>query len=203
MLGVGLATLALLSGCGSGGTAGATQTKTPTPEANSATATPHTVDGVQYMTYTDPTYGFQIDLPAYLDQVIQPNIGSGGSVTTMWSNVFATQDEVVGVDITTKLVATKTITCQTGRPITVGPGLPGCEIDTYLQPTPPPIQNSGTPGTNSVSAEFIANGVEIGIMLGGDPPVATFLQRYGAIWQHMLASFKPGPPVTPTPISQG
>ena len=165
---------------------------TATPSASaSPTATSIIVDGIPFQTITDPAFGFHLDIPASMTQNgSQPNPSDGGGVST-WNGTVPTIQEDLDIEIDTATKGLPAQSCATGKPITIGPGLPGYEEDAFAQPTPIPQPNSGAI-TSSVSASVVVHGLFVAVRLDGTPPNATFMDRYGAIWRHMLASFSPG-----------
>lgn len=79
--------------------------------------------------------------------------------------------------------------CRSGTRISVGPGITGYQTYGFsVTPTP-----GGCSSGSYVNAFWIAHGVCYDLIMGGQPPNDTFMSRYGAIWKHMLASFKPAP----------
>lgn len=182
---LGLASLLALVGC-------AVAPGTPTTASPSPTATPIVVDGVRFQTISDPTFGFHLDIPANMvHNGTQPNASDGG-VISAWNGYYPTPDDAIEVYVVTATSGVSPADCAAGAPITIGPGLPGYEQDWFAQPLPTPPPN-GAAENWQVSASLVSNGVYISIELLGLPPDATFMQRYGAIWSHMLASFTPGP----------
>lgn len=145
--------------------------------------------------YTDPSYGFSLEVPAsyvtggptliaqYHDQdpymmlVFQGPYSSGEQI---WVNIYSNPDVDVNPGV-----------CQylgSGTPITVGAGIAGHQVD-RTQATPAP----GIPGSvPAVEARFLSGGLYVDIQLSGPGPVSTFMAREGATWQHVLASFTLG-----------
>ncbi len=173
------------------------QQPTQTPAAvASATATVILVDGTPFKTYADPTFGFHLDIPATM--VVngsQPDPSDGGGITA-FNGTYPTAQDALVLQISTATTGLPAASCNAGTPITIGSGLPGYEQDIFAQPTPVPQPNSGAV-TSSVLATVVVNGLFVAIRLDGIPPDDTFMQRYGAIWRHILTSFTPGAFVNP------
>jgi hypothetical protein len=167
------------------------QATQPPPASANPTATAIIVGGIPFQTITDPTFGFRLDIPASMTQNgSQQNSSDGGGVST-WNGTLPTVQEALDIEIDTATEGLPAQSCATGKPITIGPGLPGYEQDVFAQPTPIPQPNSGAI-TASVIATVVVHGLFVAIRLDGSPPNGTFMDRYGAIWRHMLASFRPG-----------
>jgi hypothetical protein len=58
-------------------------------------------------------------------------------------------------------------------------------------------------GRASISAQFVHGGVYYLIQLSGTPVGQSFLNTYTGMWQHMLASFKPGKTLNNVNLSCG
>lgn len=184
-----------VTGCGLTQAQQPQATQAPTAAA-SATATANVVDGISFKTITDPTFGFHLDIPAdMVENGSQQNPTDGGGITA-FNGTYPTAQDALGLQISTATNGLPSGSCNSGTPITVGSGLPGYEQDIFAQPTPVPQHNSGAV-TSSVVATVVANGLFVAIRLDGIPPDDTFMQRYGAIWRHILASFTPGAFVNP------
>lgn len=187
--------LAGVTGCGLTQTQQPQATQAPTVAA-SATAAANVVDGISFKTITDPTFGFHLDIPAdMVENGSQPDPTDGGGITA-FNGAYPTAQDALGLQISTATNGLPSGSCNSGTPITVGSGLRGYEQDIFAQPTPVPQPNSGAV-TSSVVATVVANGLFVAIRLNGMPPDDTFMQRYGVIWQHILASFTPGTFVNP------
>lgn len=165
-------------------------TQQPSASA-SPTATALIVDGVPFKVITDPTFGFHLEIPAAMtENGSQQNPSDGGGVTT-WNGTYPTAQDALDISVSTATKGLPAQSCATGKPITIGSGLPGYEEDVFAEPTPVPQPNSGA-STSSVVATVVVHGLFVAIRLDGTPPNDTFMDRYGPIWQHMLASFTPG-----------
>ncbi len=190
---VTLAAVVLVTGCGSLGGSPTTGSATPTP-------TPIVVDGVTYTTVTDAMFGFQIDLPVELKHQQTLSEPATGGDFNAWTGTLPGAVGEVDVRFGGNTTGVYANQCPQAIPdattVTVGSGLTGYQTENLLTATPPPQAASGGP---LLSVGFVAKGVVIGMTLDGTPPGDTFMQRDGGIWQHMLASFKPGSYVNATP----
>ncbi|HEY7351097.1 MAG TPA: hypothetical protein VH599_22500 [Ktedonobacterales bacterium] len=199
-----LATL-FLAGCDALGTTSAqpSPTATATTEA-SASPTP-SIHG-DWQTYTDPKYGFHLDVPALLS-ISFPVAPSGPDDSYVsWqydpSKGPPPSGQALFAEITVGYHATDTLTggnpnpCTVGRRITIGSGVTAYEDDNPNYPTPAP--GGGASGPQGLDVNVVTGGVYLEISLFANPPTGTLRTRYGAIWQHILNSFVPGPPVPNT-----
>jgi hypothetical protein len=199
-----LATM-LLAGCSPAGAIsnqpGSTATQAPT-----ATSTPQR----DWQTYVDPTFGFHLDIPAILSLNTIPNANDSTQTGVFWAytpslgappasqEVFAE----VRIDLAATTNPGRNYPCTQGTPITIGSGVPAYEDDT-LDFSPPTSGQGGAHGVGGLNVQVVTGGVLIliGLESGGwlaNPPIrsaSAFRARYGAIWQHILNSFLPGPAV--------
>lgn len=204
----GLALLVtLLAGCDLSTTrtpavAAATPTATSQPTATVApTATPFFVNGKAYQRVTDSMSGYSFAIPAdaqYLRTNPLPLGVVGDSVT--WSD--ADSNLLNGLDIdfsaATGYAAPQ---CPQAIPdatvVDVGSGIKGYQSGSLMIGPPP----QGEIAIPKISVSFVLHGVVVDIQL--DPAthgdMSNLEERYGPIWQEMLASFQPGTFVNPTP----
>ena len=189
-----LALLALtLTGCATGSTGG--QSSGTATVSASPTATAIIVDGVRYQRVTDTMFGFQLDIPADATHTQSQTLSQTNGDSNQWDN--ASGREIIFGGATTGIYPNQCPQVILGaKVVTVGPGITGYQQDTLTVGSHP----SGGVGGPSISVEFVSNGSLISFSLAGPMPRDTFLQRYGAIWQHMLASFTPGSYVNPHPV---
>ncbi len=205
----GLALLvSLLVGCGQSTpstSVAAAPTPTPTSQPTataSPTATPFFVDGKAYQRVTDSMFGFTFAIPAdaqYLNPNPQPPGFVGDSVT--WSDADSNPSNGLDVEFGGATSGYAANQCPQAIPgamiVTVGPGIKGYQSNNLVLGSTP----QGTVGLPSISVSFVSNGIVVGIKLlpatHGDSSNIT--ERYMGIWQEMLASFKPGTVVNPTP----
>jgi hypothetical protein len=208
---VALLAVMLLAGCGVDGTASATSSPTasaqPSPTAT-ATAqpspTPTTIIHGDWQTYIDAKYGFHLDAPAILSFSYSAPSGSGPDDSYVsWKYDLSKgpppSDQDLFAEITVNVHATDTLTngnsnpCTIGRRITIGSGVTAYEDDNPNYPTPVP--GGGATGPEGLDVNVMTGGVYLEISLFANPPTGTLETRYGAIWQHILNSFVPGPAV--------
>lgn len=186
----------LLAGCASLGPM-AGSSAAPTPVAASPTVQPAqptrtvaTLGGsAPWYTWTEPSYGYQLDLPGYVAPESTTAFGAQGEgFSWQTPQIGSQQISQITVQSATQIHSSD---CVQGKPITVGSGTPGVENDTFiLTGTPPP--NAGAPGSTIIAA-FSSNGVYVVIRMQAAPQSGqTFQQEYGDTWRHILASFKPG-----------
>ncbi|HEU5440354.1 MAG TPA: hypothetical protein VFU88_13770 [Ktedonobacterales bacterium] len=187
---------ASLAACG-----GSTVTQSATvPTAAPATPTPTSQTESEWRTYTNPHYGFRLDVPAVLTMTLnqtapdqtfsgqwQYNLAAGPAPAAQ--AIFA--ETVVNVFASTQ----GTRPCKQGSPTNIGAGVRAYVGDTFGTPTPAP--GHGVGGPPQLFANAVVNGLYVGISLSGSDTDTyasrdAFLARYGAIWQAILASFAPG-----------
>jgi hypothetical protein len=209
-----LLAMVILAGCGVGGTtstqpsptATATTRVSATPTAE-ASGTPTTTIHGNWQTYTDAKYGFRLDVPAILSLSfpVVPTSGPDDSYVS-WqydpSKGSPPSDQALFAEVTVNVHATDTLTdgrpnpCTVGRHITIGSGVKAYEDDNPNYPTPAPGGGASSP--QGLDVNVATGGVYLEISLFANPPTGTLMTRYGAIWQHILNSFVPGPPVPNT-----
>ncbi len=153
-----------------------------------------TSTGQTWQEYQSRRYNFQIAIPSSV-HLLYAISGASANENPIWGNA----DKTLQVLITTTTGAFPgPAFCSEGTAITVGPGIHARQVEHF---TVPATQTPGSSGPRqptlgngliSVSAQFVSGGVAIYLQLAGTPPASTFFNRYGATWNHMLASFKPG-----------
>lgn len=195
----------LLAGCSLSG-APATQTSptdtaTTAASATTAPATPTSAPQGDWQTYTDATYGFHLDVPSILSLGSLPD-KNAASFSLLWrysSPNQAPPNQALFAETSVNVYVTDTLTdgsanpCTKGTRITIGSGVTAYEDDSLDFPTPAP--GGGAAGAGGLDVNVATGGVYLHITLYGNYPRETFRQRYGAIWQHILNSFVPGPAV--------
>ncbi len=217
-----LLVLLMLADCGVSKTASTQPSPSPTSSTQvsaspgaSLTATPRLVGTPtiivhgDWQTYIDPRYGFHLDVPALLSiSFPAPTILPSGPDDDYISWQYDTSqgpppsDQALFAEITVYVYATDTLRagepnpCTIGEHITIGSGVTAYEADNPDYPTPAPGGVAGGPGMLLVNVA--TGGVYMQIILNANPPTGTMRTRYGAIWQHILNSFVPGPPVPGT-----
>ena len=151
-------------------------------------------------TYTFPAYGFRLDIPSVLTPQHALLINNGSGETVDWIYQGAAVASLMGrtASETTVRVEYATAMFDTdlcphgGTAMTIGSG-----VHAYQETNVPPSPNGPTGATPYVRVSLVVGGVAIRIELDGQGAPATFLARYGPIWEHMLASFTAFPPLQP------
>jgi len=194
-----LACLLVGSACGVGTAASSTPTTalpTTAPPTTTLLAKPPTPQWVTHTVTLESGVtprSYKIDMPGALDS----GMGSGPSGHTFVSFDYGSDypaDHPVAYEMTiyidASVVTDSHVTCRTGAKITVGPGITGYQADS----TTDTCDGALPP---AMRAFWIASGVCYLMRVGVPAPYAgpqDFNMRYGAIWQHILASFVPSAP---------
>jgi hypothetical protein len=179
-----------------------------TPATATPTSTPAIVAHGEWETYTDALFGFRLDFPAGIGITVVYQYN--GEDDLLWNydsrNGPPPPDLAPAAEIGGEIFASTgtgkpshtlrpdgpPYPCAQGTPVTIGSGITAYQNETYTDPTPVP-GHGAIPGP-SIEVNLETGGVYLSIfMYGSDRD--HFLARYGAIWQHMLDSFVPGPPV--------
>ncbi len=184
-------------------------------------------NGSGYTTFVSPTFGYSIAIPSQLHLVqgsspgqptsggqssagAPPSTGGNNNQNTQESPIFQGGNKtsyMVTMSVNETQVSVQQF-CSQGTPIKVN-GIAARQIE-HLQPAtnsganqPPGLQPSQPTmaGQASISAQFIYGGVYYFIQLSGTPTGQNFLTAYNGMWQHMLASFKPGKTVNATTVT--
>lgn len=149
----------------------------------------------EWQVYHDPQFGFSLEVPGVLSQLLQGGNASGTNITYQYDVTNGTPSAGVGVaaEMTIQISATTAgpNACTIGTPTTIGQG-----ATAYVQIDLSGKLEGGNPFR--VAARILSGGVFIEIQVAGQVKPADFMARYGAIWQHILDSFVPGPPVLNT-----
>lgn len=191
-----------LAACGASTVAGAV----PTSTAARDTATPTSQAQSEWSTYTNPHYGFRLDVPAILtmtlDQTAPDQTFSGQWQYNLAAGPAPVSQAVFAETVVDVFASTQgSRPCTQGSPTTIGSGVHAYIGDTFGTPTP--IPGHGAAGPPQLFANVAVHGLYIGISLSGSDTATyasrdAFLARYGAIWQSILASFTPGAFSSPT-----
>jgi hypothetical protein len=194
----------ILASCDAGSTTSTRPSPTTAAPAK-ASATPTTTPQNDWQTYIDATYGFRLEVPAILQTTLPPN--TGDKHYTFWQYNFAEgpppKDQAIFAEVSVTLFASVTggHPCTQGTAITIGSGVIAYEDDSLDAPTPT-LPGNGASGPGGLDVNFETGGVYFHISLLADTgtPLThdAFRARYGPIWQHILNSFVPGPPVPNT-----
>lgn len=138
--------------------------------------------------YHDPTYGFVAQFPS--DATI--NVAPEQSGTTVVSWRFTNPQDAADaatLEVTATTRASAGICAQytSGKPIPLAGGVTGYEVDSLSD-----MASSSASVQPQVAVIFTHSGLLTIISLTGQTPAATFTQRWGAVWSHILATFQPG-----------
>jgi hypothetical protein len=100
--------------------------------------------------------------------------------------------EELTLELDAALVTDQTDSCRSGTRITVGPGITGYQSDNTNQTTA--ADCFAAPPPDEMRAFWMNGGVCYQLYdYGSFTGAKDFMSRYGALWQHMLASFVPAP----------
>jgi hypothetical protein len=184
-----------LSGCAGTPAASATVTSSPmtAPTSTATQAAPSS----EWQRYTDAKFGFRVEVASYLTKSgPDPFNYEGVKILFMssgaehgWEQAYIYVDPAPPQSLCTSAL--------TGEKVSVGPGLTGYQ---RFREAVPPLGGGGggadTPSGDIPYMELfvVASGVLMQFQLGGAPPATAYTARYGAQWQHLLATFVPGPP---------
>lgn len=176
----------------------ATVVPTPTIPAN---LTP--VAG-NYSVYIDPTYGYSFQYPS--TWLVNPGVGADESNVAIQEPVYNLNDPnyprhpfttlMVRASNNYQVTFVQHLLCGYGFNTTVA-GMPARTLDTYGGD---PVSGYGAP---AFGRAFYANGVAYEIWLQSsakDYHIDEFFQDEAATWNHILATFQPGPKQT---VAQG
>jgi len=177
-----------LAGCGSG--AGATTIRSvPAPTWASAAGAPgvSTATTPGWSQYRDATYGFVAQFPT--NATINAAPAQGTTRLTSWRFVNP-QDaaDTATLEVTATTQANTGLCSQytSGKPVTVAGGVTGYQQDNLS------ASSSSTTAQPQVAVVIVHGGLLTIITLTGQSPASTFMQRWGAVWSHILATFQPG-----------
>ncbi len=155
--------------------------------------------------YVNSEYGFRLDLPGILASshgfFINNFTGQGFDMAYLNAPITTPLQRLeaeTAVEVLYSTAITDRDICpDAGTPVMLGTGIEGRQ-----QTNVPPAANGPAALYPYVHVSLVLNGVAIRVELRGQGPSETFLARYAALWQHMLASFAPvagGPVYTTRP----
>ena len=181
----------LVAGCASSGApAGARTTSVGTPTHAPSSPTVITSPATPgWSQFSDPTYGFVTQYPndaTFNGPPPQGLVSSDGWLITNPQN--SADDASLEVSATPQPDASLCAHYRDGKPVMVAGDITGYEQDTLNAPTPPP----GAAAQPQITVLFSHGGLFYIITLTAAPPGETVLQRWGAVWGHILATFQPG-----------
>jgi hypothetical protein len=171
------------------------------PQVGSPTATPQS--NGDWSPYVNLEYGFRLGLPGVLASshgfFINNFAGQGFDMAYLNAPITTPLQRLeaeTAVEVLYSTAITDRDICpDAGAPVMLGAGIGGRQ-----QTNVPPAANGPAALYPYVHVSLVLNGVAIRVELRGQGPSETFLARYAALWQHMLASFAPvaGGPVYTT-----
>lgn len=197
----------LLTGCGQGTnnvpvTAAATPTATTQPTATMApTVTPFFVNGIAYQRVTDSMFGFSFNLPADMQLNLQEAVSQSGGDHVIWMSADQNAQTAFEVDFGGATTGYSANQCPSAIPgatvVTVGAGITGYQVNALTIGQ----TSSGVAGVRKIVVSFVSNGVVVGIRLipYTQGTADELMARYSPFLQEMLASFKSGTVVNPSP----
>jgi hypothetical protein len=168
-----------LIGCAASGRAASAPTPTRTSAASGVAG---------WSSYRDPADGFVVEYPRGATALGATVTGANSLASWRIANLQDGADNAtLAVTATTQANAGVCAHYSDGKPVTLGGGVIGYEQDNLGDPTP----------TNAASQPQIAvialhGGLLTIITLSGQGQPNTFMQRWGSIWDHILATFQPG-----------
>jgi hypothetical protein len=172
-----------LIGCAASGRAASAPTPTRTSAASGVAS------GVAgWSSYRDPADGFVVEYPRGATALGATVTGANSLASWRIANPQDGADNAtLEVTATTQANAGVCAHYSEGKPLTLRGGVIGYEQDNLGAPTP----------TNAASQPQIAvialhGGLLTIITLTGQGQPNTFMQRWGSIWGHILATFQPG-----------
>jgi hypothetical protein len=173
-----------LGGCAAPGGAGAVRAPTPTSASHSTTA--------GWSTYRDPTYGFVVAYPS--DATAIGATASDATSLASWRFAnpqggadAATDVATLEVTATTQASAGVCAHYASGTPETLAGGVTGYQQDNLSNPAP-----ASATSQPQIAVIVLHGGLLTIITLTGQGQPATFLQRWGSVWNHILTTFQPG-----------
>lgn len=174
-----LALALLLVGCAT--TGGATSAPAPTRTSASRGST-------GWSTYHDPTYGFVVVYPS--DATLLEATTTGATSLARWriaNPQGGGDDAILEVSATTQASAGICAHASDGAPVTLAGGVTGHEQDTLSDTTP-----ASAASQPQLAVIVLHGGLLTILTLTGQGQSATFMQRWGGVWAHILAAFQSG-----------
>ncbi len=142
-----------------------------------------------WSSYRDPQYGFVTQYPN--DAMFNASPPQGPSSDDGWvitDPQNASSSARLEVTATTQPGASLCAQYTAGKPVRVAGDITGYQQDNLSAPTPPP----GAASLPGVTVLFLHGDLFYIISLTGSAPANTFMQRWGGVWDHVLATFQPG-----------
>lgn len=176
-----------LPGCAPSGAGSITKTLRPqatvgTPQGVSAASAPG------WSSYHNPTYGYIIEFPT--SATFTAASTAGATSVTSWNitNPQASADHAT-LEITASSQASSGIcgAYTSGQAVTLTDGVTAYQQDNLSDAT-----SAGASAQPQIALTLLHSGLFYIITLTGQQPSATFTQRWGGVWSHVLATFQPG-----------
>lgn len=170
-----------------------TDTAAPAPSASGVSTVMAKSSPALWFTWTEPLYGYQLDLPGYISSSQTGGFGVSGEQFSWQASAPRQPGQITAITVSsaTQVHASDCATGPDTRAVTIGSGITGTEDDSGVGASTP-APNSGSPGSRII-ATFASNGVYVKIeLLVALDQGQTFQQEYGSTWSHILASFQPG-----------
>ena len=178
-------TLALsLVGCAASGSAASALTPTRTSGEASGAAN----GTVGWSSYRDSADGFVVEYPRGATALDATATASASLASWRIANPQGGGDSAtLEVTATTQASAGVCAHYTDGKPVTLAGGVIGYEQDNLSDPTP-----TSAASQPQIAVIALHSGLLTIITLTGQGQPNTFLQRWGSVWQHVLATFQPG-----------
>ncbi|HET9111921.1 MAG TPA: hypothetical protein VFN78_13915 [Ktedonobacterales bacterium] len=177
-----------LVGCGGSGATTVTYAPTPTWQAAAGAPGVTTATTPGWSQYRDPSYGFVIGFPTNASINEGPQQGATRLVSWRLASQPGGADEAtLEVTATTQANASLCAHYTAGTTVALADGVTGYQQDNLAAATS--ANGSGQP---QVVLVVVHKGLLSIITLSGSTPANTFMQRWGSVWSHVLATFQPG-----------
>lgn len=170
----------LLVGCAASGAA--SYAPTPTRTHGVATGAPG------WSSYRDPVYGFVVEYPH--GAKLLGATTTGGVSLASWriaNPLGAADDATLEVTATTQASAGVCAHYTEGKPVTLANGVIGYQHDNLSDPTP-----TSAASQPQIAVIVLHSGLLTIITLTGQGQPNTFAQRWGSVWERIIATFQPG-----------
>ncbi len=177
-----------LVGCGVSGTTTITRAPTPTWQAAAGAPGVTTATTPGWLQYRDPTYGFVIAFPT--DATINEALQQGATRLVSWrfaSHPGGADRATLEVTATTQPNASICAHYTAGKPMALADGVTGYQQDNLAD-----AASSSGSSQPQIALVVVHSGLLSIITLTGSTPANTFMQRWGGVWDHVLATFQPG-----------
>lgn len=140
-----------------------------------------------WLQYRDATYGFVIGFPTNATIYEAPQQGAARLVSMRFANPSGADEATLEVTATTQANASICAHYTAGKRVVLADGATGYQQDNLTDAT----SSSGS-GLPQIALVVVHSGLLSIITLSGSAPANTFMQRWGSVWSHVLATFQPG-----------